>query len=107
MIFNQTQKVIISPTERRCYSIFSQGFGLMFRRKQNLIMFFPQEHKVKLHMFFVFYPIDVLLLDKHHKIIEIKRNFRPFTFWNSREKAHSVVEMAFPSASNIGDVIKF
>lgn len=107
MIFNTTQNILISTKERICTSWWSQGWGLMLRRKQNIVMIFPTERRVRLHMFFVFYPIDVLLLDEKNKIVEIKRNFRPFTFWNSRQRAQKVVEIAFPGTYERGDVLKF
>lgn len=48
-------------------------------------------------MFLVFYPIDVLILDKDKIIVEIKRNFKPFTFWNAQKKGKYVVELAYPN----------
>lgn len=65
----------------------------MFRPKQNLVMIFPKERKISLHMFFVFYPIDVLIADDQLKIIEIKRDFQPFTTWKSAKKGKYVVEL--------------
>ncbi len=105
IIHNITQK-IISNEEIICNSFFSQARGLMFRQKQNLIMSFNRERKISLHMFFVFYPIDVLLLNKNKEIVEIKRNFKPFTFWNSKEKGKYVVELAFPADYGVGDKIE-
>ena len=78
----------------------------MFRPKQNLIMKLPREKKISLHMFFVFYPIDVLLLNKHKEIVEIKKNFKPFTLWNSKEKGKYVVELAFPKEYKVGDKVE-
>ncbi|HLC90388.1 MAG TPA: DUF192 domain-containing protein [Candidatus Nanoarchaeia archaeon] len=106
MIINKTNNNIISETEVKCRSFCSQARGLMFRRKQNLVMTFNQEKKVSLHMFFVFYPIDVLLLNKNKEIVEIKRDFKPFTFWNSKEKGKYVVELAFPSSYQRNDKIE-
>ena len=57
-------------------------------------------------MFFVFYPIDVLLLNKHKEIVEIKKNFKPFTLWNSKEKGKYVVELAFPKEYKVGDKVE-
>jgi uncharacterized membrane protein (UPF0127 family) len=84
---------IISEKEIYCTSILSQMRGLMFRKKQNLIMEFPSERKVSLHNFFVFYLIDVLILDENKKIVDIKKNFKPFTFWTSSVKGKYVVEL--------------
>lgn len=77
-----------------CNSIFSQARGLMFSPKRNLVMVFPKEKKVSLHMFFVFYPIDVYVLDRNKRVIEFKRDFQPFTFWHSRRAGQYVVELA-------------
>jgi len=90
-----------------CKSIFFQARGLMFRPKRNLVIVFPKERRIKLHMFFVFYPIDVLILDKDKRIVEIKRNFRPFTFWNAQKKGKYVVELAYPKEYEIGNKLEF
>lgn len=101
MLINKNK--IISEKELVCKNIFSQSLGLMFRRKQNLIMIFSKPRRILLHNFFVFFPIDVLILDEKKKIVEIKKNFRPFTFWNSKEKGKYVVEMGISSDYEIGN----
>lgn len=106
MIYNKTRREIISQSEMVCTSFFSQARGLMFRRKRNLVMVFPGERKISLHMFFVFYPIDVLVVDGDKKIVEIKRNFKPFTVWNSSEKGKYVVELAKKGSYEVGDLIE-
>ena len=106
MIIRNTTQKTISNEEIICKSFLSQARGLMFREKKNLIMKFPQERKIYLHMFFVFYPIDVLLLNKHKRIVEIKRNFKPFTFWNSKQKGKYVVELAFSGEYEVGDRVE-
>ncbi|MFA6460976.1 MAG: DUF192 domain-containing protein [Candidatus Woesearchaeota archaeon] len=106
MILNQTNQKVISKKERVCTSLLSQGIGLMFRRKQNLLMIFPEERKVSLHNCFVFYPIDVLLVDKDFKIVEIKKKFNPFMFWNSTQKGKYLIELAFPSEYALGEILK-
>lgn len=57
------------------------------------MMAFEEEKRVRLHSWFVFYPIDVLVLDKDKKIIEIKKNFKPFGFWSSKREGKYVVEL--------------
>ncbi|MBR9683270.1 hypothetical protein GOV03_01905 [Candidatus Woesearchaeota archaeon] len=107
MIINRTRKNILSQKENYCNNIFSQGWGLMFSRRKNLVMMFNQERKIKLHNFFVFYPIDVLVLDADKKIVEIKQNFKPFTKWNSDKKGQYVVELGTPTNYVIGDQLEF
>ena len=94
MIINKTTKQIISNEEIVCKSFLSYAHGLMFRKKQNLIMIFPKERTISLHNFFVFYPIDVLVLDEDFKVIDLKKDFKPFTLWKSKKKAKYVVELA-------------
>ena len=105
MIFNNNK--VISKKEKYCKSMFSQGLGLMFSRKKNLIMEFPDERIISLHNFFVFYPIDVLILNKNKKIIEIKKDFKPFTLWKSEKKGKYVVELAFKENYHTGDKLNF
>ena len=97
----------ISTKERICSSFWSQARGLMFRKKQNLIMIFPEEKKISLHMFFVFYPIDVLLLNEKKEIIEIKKKLKPFTIWKGKEKAKYCIELSSPAHYNPSDKIRF
>ncbi len=106
MLFNKTKNKIISEKEIVCRNIFSQSLGLMFRKRQNLVMVFKKERKISLHNFFVFYPIDVLLLNEKKEIVEIKRNFRPFTLWASKEKGKYLLELGFSSEYEIGNKIE-
>ena len=107
MIINKTKNKIISKEEKRCFNLWSKAKGLMFSRKRNLIMFFDPEEKIRLHNCFVFFPIDVLVLDAGKKITEIKKNFRPFTLWNSKGKGSYLVEMAFSADYEVGDILSF
>lgn len=107
MIINKTKNETISKKEKVCKNIFSKGLGLMFSRKKNLIIVFNNERKISLHNFFVFYPIDVLILDKDRKIVEIKRNFKPFTFWSSKKKGKYVVELGSPNKYEVGNELRF
>ncbi|MBU0459951.1 MAG: DUF192 domain-containing protein [Nanoarchaeota archaeon] len=106
MLINHLNHKIISKKERLCRNIFSQARGLIFRKRQNIVMIFQKEKRISLHMFFVFYPIDVLILNKNKKIVEIKRNFKPFRFWNSKEKGMYIVELAYPSQYQVNDLLE-
>ena len=107
MITNKTKNLTISKKEITCKNFLSQSVGLMFRGKQNLLMIFSKEKKISLHNFFVFYSLDILVLDKEKKIVEIKKDFKPFTFWKSKKEGKYVVELGFPSEYKIGDQLGF
>lgn len=107
MITNKTKNKTISQKEKYCNNVFSRGWGLMFSRRKNLVMVFDEEKRVRLHNFFVFYPIDVLVLDSSKRIVEIKRNFKPFSVWSSKKKGKYVVELGFSSDYGIEDKLEF
>ncbi len=78
-----------------CKSFISKAIGLMFALKpRNLLFVFDSEEIHSLHMLFVFFPIDVVFLDKNKKVVEINESFKPFTFYRPRKKAMYILEMA-------------
>jgi len=83
----------------------------MFSIEKSLIFIFDREKIVPLHMFFVFYPIDVLFLDKNKIVVEKKENFRPFTFYTPRKKAKYIIEIPNgiikKTKTELGDKINF
>ena len=110
-IKNTTKNKVIATDFKLCYDNFSKFIGLMFSRKQNraLILKFNQENIISLHMFFVFYPIDVLFLDKNKIVVDKKENFKPFTVYKSKKKAMYAIELPDGNIkkTEIGDKIKF
>jgi uncharacterized membrane protein (UPF0127 family) len=90
-----------------CTSAWSKARGLMFSRKKTLVFEFKQDMHVPLHMLFVFFPIDVLYLDKDKQVIEVKKDFKPFTFFTPRAKARYVVELPYRSNAKVGDSVTF
>jgi len=94
MITNKTRKTLIAETHYNFKSPVSKAIGLMFSMNpKNLIFIFKKERIVPLHMFFVFCSIDVLFLDKNKKVVDLKENFRPFTFYTPKAKAKYVIEL--------------
>ena len=110
-IKNTTKKTLLAKNAKICESIFSKSLGLIFSRKKSLIFIFKEEKIIPLHMFFVFYPIDVLFLNKNKIIIEIKENFRPFAFYTPKNKAKYIIELPQntikKTKTHVGDKIKF
>lgn len=99
MIRNITKKKLIISKQKIAKTIFSRGLGLMFSRKSKfdygLIFDLERETTVgsSLHMFFVFYPINVIFLDSKKKIVDIKENFKPFTIYNTSKKCRYLIEL--------------
>ena len=92
-IKNTTKKILLAKNAKACKNIFSKSLGLMFSKPKSLIFVFKKEKIIPLHMFFVFYPIDVLFLNKNNVVVEIKENFTPFAFHTPKYKAKYVIEL--------------
>ena len=112
-IKNKSKNKIFNVEIEFCDDNLSKFIGLMFSKRQNraLIFKFSGEKIISLHMFFVFYPIDVLFLDKNKIAVDKKENFRPFSFYNSRKRAMYAVELPNgiikKNKTEIGDKIEF
>jgi uncharacterized membrane protein (UPF0127 family) len=81
-----------------CDSFMRQGTGLILRTKSSVedtawIFRFKRPRTVAVTMFFVFFPIDVVFLDKTNHIVELKENFRPFKNYTCKKKIYSFVEL--------------
>lgn len=112
-ISNLSKNKIIESSARLCNDIFSKFIGLMFskRQKRALIFKFDKEKMIHLHMLFVFYPIDVLFLDKNRIVVDKKENFKPFAFYKSKKRAMYAIELLQgtikKTKAGIGDKIDF
>ncbi|KHO46300.1 MAG: hypothetical protein QS98_C0004G0076 [archaeon GW2011_AR3] len=114
MLENITTKRAVADEVTVCKSRWCQARGLMFtckNEKSALIFEFGGERQVSLHMFFVFYAIDVIFMDKNKRVVDLKNNFRPFTAYSSGKKAKFVAEVAAglagKSRTKIGDRMSF
>jgi len=106
---NKPKKIVFTKEFKICRSFLSKFLGLMFSKKKMLVFEFDKEKYQSLHMFFVFFPIDVLFLDENKTVIEIKKNFRPFTIYSSKTKAQYVIEIPagrIQDKVNIGDKVR-
>lgn len=112
-IKNLAKRKIIADNAVLCRDDFSKFMGLMFTAKQKkaLVFKFKKEQNIALHMFFVFYPIDVLFLGKNKVVVDKKENFMSFTLYKSKKKALYAIELPAgtikETKTGIGDRIKF
>jgi uncharacterized membrane protein (UPF0127 family) len=110
---NETKKQILAKKARFCKSEFSKIRGLMFtkRIKKALIFVFRKESLQHIHMFFVWYPIDVLWLDKNKKIVQLKENLKPFRIILAKRPAKYIIELGDgtirKTKTELDDIISF
>lgn len=89
-----TQNICSKIVRRK--TIASMGKGLMFHKKikdEAHIFYLRVVRREAITMFFVFFSLDVLFLDEHKKVVEIKENLRPFANYLPKNKASYVVEL--------------
>ena len=85
MLLNKTTDKQVIAKVRLAKSTWEKLQGLMFEKNQKfdyaLIFILPQESiaRATIHMLFVFFPIDVVYLDKNKKVVDIVSNLQPFT----------------------------
>lgn len=112
---NSTKNKLLAKKTILCKTEFSKMLGLMFSSKNKIknkamIFIFEKEQSISIHMLFVFYPIDVLWLDKKKKIVELK-TMQPFTVHYPKGNAKYVVELEAGTIKKtkmkINDRIKF
>lgn len=71
----------------------SKYIGLMFSLKEKRLVFeFKKEGIYPIHMLFVFFPIDVLYLSRDKRVVEIKENLKPFSYYKPKNMAMYIVE---------------
>ncbi len=102
-LIRKSDGVVIAHNVFGASSFVELSFGLMFRslKKGSAMLFFlPFVSRISLHMFFVFKPLDVIVgswfLDGSSlsfKIIALKKNLRPFSFFSFGVKSDFFVEL--------------
>ncbi len=108
MLLNESRKEIIINETRNADSFWKKLKGLMFEGRGNfnyaLIFELPEESKLmaSIHMLFVFFPIDIVYLDKNKSIVEIKKGLKPFSLnYTPEQKAKYFIELPGGKAANV------
>ncbi len=78
-----------------CDTFWKKFRGLMFSKPKNLVFVLDEETRFGaiIHMFFVFYSIDVYWLDKDKRVVDKRINLKPFRIAVPKEKAKYIVEL--------------
>lgn len=95
-IYNLTRKSSIADV---CEQV-NPWLGLMFQTPRPVWFSFRTPRRIGLHNIFVPAPIDVLFV-LGGKVVEIKRSFKPYTFYTPTEKATHVIELPAGMAKNV------
>jgi uncharacterized membrane protein (UPF0127 family) len=88
-----------------CKSTVSKLRGLMFSRKRNLLFIFDKPRFISLHMLFVFFHVDALILDKDMRVLDIIY-MKPFRIgYKTFCKADYILEVSEHHGFKVGDII--
>lgn len=115
MLLNMTKNHLISNKVVFANTTYQKFRGLMFKNKKEvdyaLVFDFDRASKdsAAIHMFFVFFPIDVVYLRDSH-VVDLHRAVKPFTAYLAPKKhADTLIELPqgtiWSSGISIGDEI--
>ncbi|QQG38737.1 MAG: DUF192 domain-containing protein [Candidatus Woesearchaeota archaeon] len=85
-----------------CADSLSQAIGLMFSRQKNILFKFDKEDLHSIHMLFVFYPLDIVWINKN-KVVDVKKAYPFISYLIPKTKAKYVLETSLNSGIKIGD----
>lgn len=78
----------------------------MFKNEINNVLCFPKCNSV--HTFFMKLPIDIIMLDKNKKVINIINSIKPYKIIFPKKNVYYILE--FPKNENIyklNDIVEF
>jgi len=108
--FNVTQQRTLAKVLTVADSFFQSLIGLMGKPRLETghgLWIVPCQ---SVHTFWMRFPIDVVFLDQHHKVIHLVERLRPFRLTKHLSKASSVIELPVgaikTSETRIGDEIR-
>ncbi len=100
MLFNKTTKRKVIGRIVLAQTPWQRLKGLMFEKperfKYGLVFALPRESRsaATIHMFFVFFPIDVVFLNKGKRVVDIVRKLQPFTpSYTPKKPAKYLIEL--------------
>ncbi len=110
-VFNQTRDVFLISQGRLADTFWSRLRGLLganpLQKGEGLIL----AGEKSIHTIFMGFPIDVVYVDKNHKIIRIDSNMVPYRLGPFVTRSAYVLEMPVGTIastdSQIGDQLKF
>ena len=83
-------------------------FSPPLKKQEGIILVSQQKDLSSIHMLFVFFPIDVLWLDKSCRVVDKKENIQQFSLSHTPQKpGQYIVELPAGSAKEIeiGNII--
>lgn len=108
MIKNLTKNTIVSKGDLNAKNIFDKYFGMILKRNSiGLIL----ETRFGIHTFFIKNPIDIVVLDKSNKVVQMQKSLKPNRIFIWNPKFSKIIELPENSLqiskTELGDKLKF
>ena len=106
MLKNKTKNKVLAKEVVSLKSFWQIGTGLMFKTKnycknKAFLFHLNEKRKYSITMLFVFFSLDAIFLDKNMKVIEIKKNIKPFGHYTPKKRFTYMVELLYNKDNNV------
>ena len=92
MFVNNTKEITIVDELKIPRKIVGNFIGLMFSNELGSRQGLALEKVIKVHTFFMKYPIDIFYIDKNDQIIRIDENVKPWKVLKLCRKSDYIIE---------------
>ncbi|MBA7625274.1 hypothetical protein ES703_32701 [subsurface metagenome] len=105
LVDRNTGKILVSEIELA--DTFWRRFrGLMFRRKfqrgKALMFKFSKPSRYAVHMWFVWFPIDLIYLDSGFRVVELRAGLKSWRFYRPKAIVNYLIEAPVGTISRAG-----
>ena len=108
-IFNKARKIVLCRNAEVAESFGSRLLGLMFRRDFEGCLVIHAKYSCSIHTFFMFFPIDVVFLDKNFVVCDFV-TLKPWRFYSPKRSCKYIIESKegkLKGKVDIGDELEF
>jgi len=108
-IVNVSKDTTLALSYGEARTPWEQTKGLMFKRVQPLVFFFARPQRIDLHSWFCGGALDLVFLNDEWEVVELHREWGPFSRYQSRQRAAFLIELPagaiFDSRTEVGDIV--
>jgi len=109
-IINQTRKTVLAEQAMLADTVFSRLKGLLGRKDLGAHEALVITHCRSIHMFFMRFAIDVVFIDKTHRVVGTVKNIKPFQMSPYFFRAVAAIELPVgriqETQTERGDILK-
>jgi uncharacterized membrane protein (UPF0127 family) len=100
-IVNKTKNNQLAHKAKNCSSLLARLRGLMFSKTFNGYDAYYLAPCNSIHTFFMAFSIDVIMLDKESKVVQIFENLRPWRLTRIYFKVQATIELPIGSIKSL------